>query len=164
MLRMLPLAGGAGWQPSRWLSRFSPWRSGLRWWRERNRGRRAVAQVDDDQLSDLSELGRQVRREERASVVRRSSARASSTDQVAATQVHFSPRLCLHVLALFCKVSCGRGSPNWIARRSEGVCVFRAKAWPFDKRAASASPDLNPQVAVIAERRNPKLHFAKRIR
>ena len=70
MLRVRPPADGAGWQPSRWLPRFSPWRSGLRWWRERNTGRRALAQVDDDHLSELSELGRQVRREERASVVR----------------------------------------------------------------------------------------------
>jgi uncharacterized protein YjiS (DUF1127 family) len=34
-------------------------------WTRAEDGRRALAEVDDDHLSDLSEIGRQVRREER---------------------------------------------------------------------------------------------------
>jgi hypothetical protein len=46
----------------RWLSHRL---AAPRWWRDRNSGRRALARVDDDDLSELSELGRQIRREER---------------------------------------------------------------------------------------------------
>jgi uncharacterized protein YjiS (DUF1127 family) len=36
-----------------------------RWWAGRDLNRQALAELDDDQLSDLSDLGRQVRREAR---------------------------------------------------------------------------------------------------
>jgi hypothetical protein len=41
------------------------WLVPLRWWRERNRCRDALAAVPDDEISKLSELGRQLRRETR---------------------------------------------------------------------------------------------------
>ena len=37
----------------------------VRWWQDRDKGARALAAVDDDHLSDLSDLGRQVRRTKR---------------------------------------------------------------------------------------------------
>ena len=36
-----------------------------RWWRDRNESRRALAALDDDELSNLSEPGLQLRREAR---------------------------------------------------------------------------------------------------
>jgi uncharacterized protein YjiS (DUF1127 family) len=36
-----------------------------RWWLNRDESRRALAALDDDQLCNLSDLGRQIRREER---------------------------------------------------------------------------------------------------
>jgi hypothetical protein len=50
---------------SRWLPRLRHWLTGPRWWRERHKGRYALARLDDDHLCELSELGQQVRREER---------------------------------------------------------------------------------------------------
>jgi hypothetical protein len=50
-------------QRSRWLTRGASWLA--RWWNDRNQCRQALAAVDDDELSELSELGRQLRREQR---------------------------------------------------------------------------------------------------
>jgi uncharacterized protein YjiS (DUF1127 family) len=36
-----------------------------RWWSERDKSRRALASLDDDEISNLSDIGRQVRREAR---------------------------------------------------------------------------------------------------
>jgi uncharacterized protein YjiS (DUF1127 family) len=36
-----------------------------RWWRGDDKNRRALAELDDDQLSNLSDIGRQIRREAR---------------------------------------------------------------------------------------------------
>ena len=36
-----------------------------RWWSGSDNSRRSLAALDDDQLSNLSEIGRQIRREER---------------------------------------------------------------------------------------------------
>jgi hypothetical protein len=36
-----------------------------RWWLDRDKSRRALAALDDDKLSNLSDLGRQIRREAR---------------------------------------------------------------------------------------------------
>jgi uncharacterized protein YjiS (DUF1127 family) len=36
-----------------------------RWWLDRDKSRRALAALDDDQLSNLSDIGRQIRREAR---------------------------------------------------------------------------------------------------
>jgi uncharacterized protein YjiS (DUF1127 family) len=36
-----------------------------RWWRNRDKSRHALAALDDDQLSHLSDIGRQIRRDER---------------------------------------------------------------------------------------------------
>jgi hypothetical protein len=52
----------------RWIKRALVWLARPRWqrWRiERARNRRALAQLADDQLSNLSEIGRQVRRDAR---------------------------------------------------------------------------------------------------
>jgi hypothetical protein len=51
-------------QPA-WLTRPLHWVARARWRMARDEGRQALAQVDDDHLSDLSEIGRRVRREER---------------------------------------------------------------------------------------------------
>jgi hypothetical protein len=36
-----------------------------RWWLDRDKSRRALAALDDDELGNLSDLGRQIRREAR---------------------------------------------------------------------------------------------------
>ena len=36
-----------------------------RWWLDRDKSRRALAALNDDQLSNLSDIGRQIRREAR---------------------------------------------------------------------------------------------------
>jgi hypothetical protein len=35
------------------------------WWRSHNESRRALAELDDSEIGNLSELGRKLRREER---------------------------------------------------------------------------------------------------
>src|SRR5437867_2372923 len=43
--------------------KFLNWAAGRHRWTDRDRSRRAIVQLDDDRLSDLSEVGRQIRRE-----------------------------------------------------------------------------------------------------
>jgi hypothetical protein len=65
---MLPVVRSPSLVPNgrpAWLTRPLFWVARARWWMGRDEGRQALAQVDDDHLSDLSEIGRQVRREER---------------------------------------------------------------------------------------------------
>jgi hypothetical protein len=65
MLRVLLSPGRvAGGRPA-WLTRLLDWLAGARRWMDRDESRRALARVDHDHLSELSEIGRQVRREER---------------------------------------------------------------------------------------------------
>ena len=65
---MLPAVRSPSLAPkgqSAWLTRPLYWVARARRWIARDEGRRALARVDDDHLGDLSEIGRQVRREER---------------------------------------------------------------------------------------------------
>ena len=39
------------------------WAAGRLWWTDRDRSRWAIAQLDDDRVSDLSEVGRRIRRD-----------------------------------------------------------------------------------------------------
>jgi hypothetical protein len=63
MLRALLSPGRAAGERPAWLTRPLDWLAGARRRMNRDEGRRALAQVDDDHLSELSEIGRQVRRE-----------------------------------------------------------------------------------------------------
>jgi uncharacterized protein YjiS (DUF1127 family) len=67
-MKMLPAVRSPNLAPkvqSAWLTRLLYRVARARWWMARDESRQALAQVDDDHLSDLSEIGRQVRREER---------------------------------------------------------------------------------------------------
>jgi len=67
-MKMLPAVRSPSLAPKvrpAWLTRPLYWVARARWWMARDEGRQALAQVDDDHLGDLSEIGRQVRREER---------------------------------------------------------------------------------------------------
>ena len=44
-----------------WPERALDWASGRPWWTDPNRSRRAIAQLSDDRLSELSEVGRRIR-------------------------------------------------------------------------------------------------------
>jgi uncharacterized protein YjiS (DUF1127 family) len=63
-LSSLRIAAGAGRHS--WLSgQLHQLADRARRWMRRDQGLRALAEVDDDHVSDLSEIGRRVRREER---------------------------------------------------------------------------------------------------
>jgi hypothetical protein len=59
---MPPMAAVPKRSPS---TRGKLWLAPLRWWMDRNRYREALAALADDEVSELSDLGRQVRRDAR---------------------------------------------------------------------------------------------------
>jgi hypothetical protein len=62
----LPSPQSAAGERHAWLSaRLYRLADRARRWMRRDEGRRVLAEVEDDHLNDLSEIGRQVRREER---------------------------------------------------------------------------------------------------